>query len=217
VHHSELTPGREMLGPMRMRGMAVAGACVVVGLVGAACSSGPSTSGSTTTTTQKSTTTTTAAATTTSVTSPPTTTAPAGVAACTSSHLSATLGQFQGAAGTEGVPIIFTNTGLSTCTLQGYPGVSLVGANGVQLGSPAVRQGTGPGPLVQLAPNQTTTAQYLQPIGGAYNCTLITAMGLRIYPPNQTGALFAPSSGLMWCSAFPSTALQIYPIGEAIG
>jgi hypothetical protein len=201
-----------MLTPMRMRGMTVAGACVVFGLVGAACSSGPGhTTGSTTTTTHKSTTTTAAP------TSTMATTAPPGVGACTSSHLSATLGQPQGAAGTEEVPIIFTNTGPSTCTLQGYPGVSLVGANGVQLGSPAVRQGTGPGPLVQLAPNQTTTAMYLQPIGGAFNCTLITAMGLRVYPPNQTGALFAPSSGLMWCSAFPSTALQIYPIGEAVG
>jgi hypothetical protein len=205
---------------MRMKGITVAGAFVLFGTVAAGCSSGPSKSASSTTTTHH-TTTTTVAPTTTSApvatTSTSTTAAPTGVGPCTSGHLSVAIGTIQGAAGTYGVPIVFTNTGTATCSLQGYPGVSLVGANGVQLGTPAERVGTPPGPVVQIANGQTATAMYLQPIGGAYNCTLVTAMGLRVYPPNQTGALFAPSSQLMWCSAYPPTALQIYPVGQAAG
>jgi len=50
------------------------------------------------------------------------------------------------------MPLEFTNISHHTCTLYGFPGVSTLGADGQQLGRPAVwNQGEKPR-LVRLAP-----------------------------------------------------------------
>ena len=67
----------------------------------------------------------------------PTSSIPSRLQRCTSSHLSVALGEGNGAAGTIYFPLTFTNTATSTCTLEGYPGVSLVGSHGDQIGSPS--------------------------------------------------------------------------------
>ena len=112
---------------------------------------------------------------------------------------------------------MFTNTGNTLCTLQGYPGVSAVVANGVQLGAAATRRGTSPGPLVALEPQQTTQAifTYTDPMVQCQNP--IAALGLRVYPPNQTAALFLPTSAVGECPGPPNGNLSISPIGLAIG
>ena len=89
-------------------------------------------------------------------TASPPTTAVAGGSLCTSGQLSVTTGSSQGAAGTEILPLVFTNTSSEMCTLQGYPGVSAVIANGVQLGQPATRGTNTSTPVVALEPGQTT-------------------------------------------------------------
>jgi hypothetical protein len=144
----------------------------------------------------------------------PISTLPAAGGPCASSHLSLSLGQGQGAAGTVELPLVFTNTGTVACTLQGYPGVSAVGANGVQLGVPAVRRGTAPGPLVTLASGGTTRAlfTFTNPL---IQCSApTTALGLRVYPPNQTEAAFVPTTAVGECSGPPNGNLFIYPIGD---
>ncbi|MFE2029109.1 DUF4232 domain-containing protein, partial [Streptomyces hygroscopicus] len=40
------------------------------------------------------------------------------------------------------LPLVFTNKGTTTCTLTGYPGVSLVDSAGSPIGDPATRRGT---------------------------------------------------------------------------
>lgn len=156
---------------------------------------------------------------TTSSTSGPTTTgtAPSDAQPCSSAQLSVSAGQSEGAAGTEILPIVFTNTGSALCTLQGYPGVSAVVANGVQLGAAATRRGTSPGPLVALEPQQTTQAifTYTDPMVQCQNP--IAALGLRVYPPNQTAALFLSTSVVGECPGPPNGNLSISPIGLAIG
>jgi hypothetical protein len=131
--------------------------------------------------------------------------------------LGVSAGQSQGAAGTEILPMVFTNTGGTICTLQGYPGVSAVVANGVQLGVPAVRRGTAPGPLVALEPRQTTQATFTYTDPSVQCQNPITAKGLRVYPPNQTAALFLPTSAVGECPGPPNGNLSIYPIGLAVG
>src|SRR5439155_26053040 len=84
---------------------------------------------------------------------------PAGPPACPTSSLQVKLGISQGYAGGVYVVIDFTNTGASTCTLFGYPGVSLVkGPPYTQIGLAAKRSTTTPKTLVTLAPGATANA-----------------------------------------------------------
>ncbi|HEY1466855.1 MAG TPA: DUF4232 domain-containing protein [Acidimicrobiales bacterium] len=209
---------------MNRRGLQIGCAVVLAGAAAAGCSSGGSATKTTkttttTTTTQKHPTTTTRAPTTTTTgapstttSGPTTTTTAAGVPPCTSAKLSVAVGQSQGAAGSLIVPLVFTNTGSSTCSLQGYPGVSIVGANGAQLGAAAARTGQAT-PLVTLSAGQNTTAIFRQANPGILNCTPVSATGFRVYPPNQTAALFAADPSLTTCPGNPQESPQISPVG----
>jgi hypothetical protein len=88
------------------------------------------------------------------------------------------------------------NTGSSTCTLYGYPGVSWVrGASGIQTGAAAVRQPdpNGTETTVTLAPGALASAP-LDIVDAAVippsECKPVAVRGLRIYPPGQKAALF---------------------------
>jgi hypothetical protein len=119
----------------------------------------------------------------------------------------------------------FTNLSGHACTLRGYPGVSAVGLNGRQLGSPA-GWGSSTTTTVRLASGHTATAElqitdtgnYSQcfqrlPQGPGRPGILPTAAGLRVYPPNQTAATVIPyplqacaHTGPVWIHAGPVTA-----------
>ena len=92
----------------------------------------------------------------------------------------------------------------------------LQSTNGVQLGSPASRGGSTTPPLTSLEPRQSVYATFTYPNSGNIcgNAGTPTA-GLRVYPPNQTAALFAPFTYASVCSTAPgaSSGLIIYPIG----
>src|SRR5215471_13137854 len=88
--------------------------------------------------------------------SPSGTSTPAGAPACATSSLNVKQGASSGYAGGVYVSIDFTNTSGSTCTLFGYPGVSLVtGPPYTQIGLAAKRTPRTPPELVTLAPGAT--------------------------------------------------------------
>ncbi len=115
---------------------------------------------------------------------------PATAAACPTRSLGLKLGLAQGAAGSTFQVIDFTNISNATCTLYGYPGVSLAGGKPVtQIGLAADESHATPRKLVTLAPGAVANA-VLQ-IAHAANfpaasCHPATADYLQIYPPNQT-------------------------------
>ena len=129
---------------------------------------------------------------------PSSSSAPAGPPACPTSSLQVKLGVGQGYAGGVYVVIDFTNTGASTCSLFGYPGVSLVkGPPYTQIGLAAKRSTTTPKKLVTLAPGATANA--LLQIVDALNypkttCDPVKATALKIYPPNQTEPVYLPTT-----------------------
>ena len=112
---------------------------------------------------------------------------------CTTAQLQGSLGRSEAGAGQLYVPIVFVNTGSKPCELRGFPGVSLLGGDDVQIGQPATRNGA-EGPTVTLAPNGTASAllRTANGTGGTSNCTA-TASTIRVYPPDNTGALFISS------------------------
>ena len=122
-----------------------------------------------------------------------------GTPACTSAHLQASLGGGAGAGMSQNhTGLQLKNTGSSTCTLYGYPGVSWVrGASGIQTGAAATRQAdpNGTEKTVTLAPGGLASAP-LDIVDAAVippsECKPVAVRGLRIYPPGQQAALFLP-------------------------
>ena len=126
----------------------------------------------------------------------PTATPSTAVASCASSGLTAKVDTSQGgaAAGSVYVPINFTNTTGSTCTLFGYPGVSFVTSpSGSELGRAATRVSP-TAALVTLAPGGVAHATIQVAQAANYSpsdCVPVTAHWLKIYPPNQFTAIYA--------------------------
>ena len=131
------------------------------------------------------------------VTSPSPSASQAGTQACANGTLQVKLGPSEGYAGGVDLAIDFTNTSSAACTVYGYPGVSLVSSAHAEIGLAAKRTTTAPVELVTLAPGATGTAQ-LQ-MADALNfptstCGPAQAADLRVYPPNQTTAVFLPDT-----------------------
>ena len=177
----------------RTRYSAAAAALIcVAAAAGCSSSSAPTTPGTTSPTTPSASSTGTAPAT--SPGTNPTTPTVAALPACQTSSLQVKLGLSEGYAGGVYQVINFTNTSSASCTLYGYPGVSLVtGPPYAQLGSAAKRSTTIPVKLITLAPGETADAQ-LQIVDAlnypSATCGPTKATALKVYPPNQTAPVY---------------------------
>jgi hypothetical protein len=132
----------------------------------------------------------------------------AGPAPCATSGLSVKLGAGNGAAGSTYVPIVFTNTSGSSCSLFGYPGVSFVsGQGGSQIGSAAQRDSTQAAQNVVLAAGGVAHA-FLRVVQAANfpvaDCKPVTASTLKIFPPEQTVPLYLSFSSKTCASTAPA-------------
>ena len=122
-----------------------------------------------------------------------------GPAACPTSSLQVKLGAAQGYAGGVYEVIDFTNTSDSSCTLYGYPGVSLVtGPPYTQIGLAAKRTAAST-PVKQVTLAVGATANALLQIVDALNypgasCGPTKATAVKVYPPNQTVPVYLPST-----------------------
>ena len=181
-----------------------------VALLFAACGNDNNSGHGSTTTTHKSAS---AASTssTTSTTSAPATTKPAtpttGTAAAACSHITATAGQGQGAAGTITGVITVTNTGPSACTANGYPTMALYSGSGAPLTVAMVNGLTvnlsppadaGPS-AVTIAPSSTAQFAYQfsdVPVGEETSC-----------PSSESVSVTMPGA----TSGSPAFALAIAP------
>ena len=120
--------------------------------------------------------------------------APGAAAPCPTRSLGLKPGLSQGAAGSVYQVLDFTNISNVTCTLYGYPSVSLAGGHPVtQVGLAASEDPTTPRKLVTLAPGQVANA--LLRIVDALNfpaskCGPVKTQWIQVYPPNQTTPIF---------------------------
>jgi len=137
----------------------------------------------------------------------------AGPAGCATRDLRAKAGVAQGAAGSVYQVIDFTNISNVTCTMYGYPGVSLAAGTPVtQVGRAASRSTVARPTVVTLAPGQTANA--LLRITQALNypsatCSPTKTTYLQIYPPNQTTPIYLAYSST-GCS---SNSVNLLTIG----
>jgi Protein of unknown function (DUF4232) len=156
----------------------------------------------------------------------PSSTGSAGVTGCATSGLKVKVDTAQGgaAAGSTYVPIDFTNTTGSTCTMFGYPGVSFVtGAPGSQLGRPAKRNPADQATTVMLAPGAVAHATLQVAEAGNYDpsaCKPVTAHWLRVYPPNQFSPVYAKYTVQVCSAKLPhglGSQLGIYVVRPGAG
>jgi Domain of unknown function (DUF4232) len=112
--------------------------------------------------------------------------------ACATSALRVWLGvPGEGAASSIYYPLELSNVSSHTCTLFGFPGVSAVAPGGAQLGSPASRDHSDPTLLVTLSPGATAHVLLRIVAVGVFppsTCQPTNAIGLKVYPPNNTAA-----------------------------
>ena len=132
-------------------------------------------------------------------TAAPSSTSTPAISGCQTSDLTLTLGPGDGAAGHEYFALKFTNTGTTTCTLTGYPGVSFVtGTAGQQLGAPAQRatNATAVGITLQPGSAGVATIGVTQALNyPAATCQPTPVTGFRVYPPNETASAFVAYAG----------------------
>ena len=100
-------------------------------------------------------------------------------------------------------PIDFRNTGASSCTLYGFPGVSFLTADGSQIGAPAQRQSGVPLVTVTLAPGASAYSSVGVTDPGIPPCSSAsTATQVRVFPPGQTQSLLvAVPTGIQVCAS----------------
>lgn len=112
-----------------------------------------------------------------------------GTPMCATSQLSARLGGSDGAAGSLFRYLVLTNHSGTTCHVTGFPGLSLLDANGKQIGAPATREHNGYAPVV-LRPG-ASASDTIHTINHMGTC-LPTSTSLRIYPPGNRASLVFP-------------------------
>jgi hypothetical protein len=129
--------------------------------------------------------------------------APASTAApkCATAALTAWMpaGPGNGYAGGAVYELEISNTSARACTLYGFPGVSALGSNGHQLGSPASWDHAHPSQLLTLSPGATAHAVLrivdVSVLGNPKQpCNPAKAAALRIIPPNDRTSIEIPFS-----------------------
>ena len=159
-------------------------------------------------------------------TKPPVQTAPRMPASqCPVSALRVTVSGIRGgaAAGTNYVPLDFTNISSHSCEMYGFPGVSFVtGHPGTQIGDAASRVTTFGSETVTLASGGT--AHSWLGIADAGNfpasaCRPVTAHWLKAYPPDQFAALYASFTTTVCSKKITggSTPLTVTPVRPGPG
>lgn len=115
------------------------------------------------------------------------------VSRCQTAQLRATLGGQNSGVGSIFTTIVLRNVSRQSCSVTGYPGISLVDGAHRQIGRSASWD-AGVVRWFALRPGEfaSTTVRSLNPGTGTTNC-LPTSEALRIYPPNARTALLVPA------------------------
>jgi hypothetical protein len=118
---------------------------------------------------------------------------------CTVTDLKMTLGRGDPGAGNIYFPLDFTNTGATACTLDGFPGVSLLRGDGSVIGKPADRQPV-KASAVRVAPGETVEAD-LHTVnegikdGGCWRKPTL----IMVYPPGSKQSMTLATSNPVVC------------------
>ncbi|MFI8003601.1 DUF4232 domain-containing protein [Streptomyces sp. NPDC086010] len=128
---------------------------------------------------------------------------------CAAGDLKPRLGSADVGAGNIRFDLELINEGDAPCSLQGFPGVSLLRGDGSTIGVPATREG-GQGTLVKLAPGKSAhaTLHTLNKGIKGPDCWPAPTL-LKVFPPGLKDSLTLRSSTPVVCGdTFTVTALR---------
>lgn len=113
---------------------------------------------------------------------------------------------------------MLTNSGSRTCTLRGYPGVSLRHGD-TQIGAAAQRDHTVPASTITLKPGESAHSALRIVNAGNFDsadCTPTDADSMLVYPPDQTDAMSIDATGITGCANADTQILyvQVFQQGE---
>ncbi|MER6139980.1 DUF4232 domain-containing protein [Streptomyces sparsogenes] len=135
--------------------------------------------------------------------------APAARRICSKDQLKLSIGRADIGAGNVYVPLAFTNTGDASCTLTGFPGVSLLDGPGTAIGEPAKRRGPA-GSTVVLKPGGSAYASlHTLNKGVSDKPCWRTASEIRVYPPDSYRSMKTSAHSFQVCGGvFEVTAVE---------
>lgn len=150
------------------------------------------------------------------------TSAAVALSSCSSASLQASLATGGGSGAGTALPyLVLKNTGASSCTVRGYPGVSFVGSqNGTQLGAAGLQVDESAVQTVTLAVGQAAHSQLRISRGENYpadKCSPAQADGFRVYPPDEVQALFVAASGFTACTSDSVSLIMVGPMEPGEG
>ncbi|MBA6435872.1 DUF4232 domain-containing protein [Streptomyces sp. GMR22] len=118
---------------------------------------------------------------------------------CSKAQLTLSVGRMDIGAGNVYLPLVFTNRSTTTCTLTGYPGVSLLDSTGAVIGDPATRRGP-TRPPVSLPPGASASSS-LHTLNEGMNDTPCrrAAARIRVYPPDSFDAMNVSARSFRVC------------------
>jgi hypothetical protein len=118
---------------------------------------------------------------------------------CSTEQLRLSLGRKDVGAGNVYLPLVLTNKSTGTCTLTGFPGVSLLDSTGSAIGDPATRRG-GPRSTVSLPPGSSASAMLHTLNEGTTDkpCRRASAR-IRAYPPDSFTSMTVPARSFRVC------------------
>jgi len=157
--------------------------------------------------------------------SAPSTTAPGsatpGSHRCRTADLTVKTGEGGGAAGSRSINLVFGNKSDRACTLFGYPGVSWVaGDNGTQINAPFAREAGESGKkTVTVKPGGVAYSLLIWPYYVNFDrteCEPVEVRGYRVYPPDETAAIFVSSPQTV-CSAKGVGTGRVHPVATRAG
>lgn len=112
----------------------------------------------------------------------------------------------------------FTNTGSASCTLYGYPGVSLDNSGG-RIGAAATRAHARPSALITLPPGGMANAPVQVADAQNYptaSCSPDSATFMMVYPPGETRAIDVPFKAT-GCRKSSASILSVQAVTSGAG
>ncbi|AEM83366.1 hypothetical protein Strvi_3701 [Streptomyces violaceusniger Tu 4113] len=108
---------------------------------------------------------------------------------CSKTQLTLAAGRVDVGAGNVYLPLVFTNKGSTTCTLTGYPGVSLLDSTDAAIGAPATRRGPTHSPITLPPGGSASAALHTLNEGMTDTPCRGAAARIRVYPPDSFDAM----------------------------
>ena len=143
-----------------------------------------------------------------------------GTTVCASDNLSATLAEGSGGgAGSDYPYLVLTNNGDASCTVTGYPGVSLT-SGGEQIGAAAERDDSVTPTTITLEPGESAYSELQIANAANYDtdaCKPQAADAILVYPPDQTKAISVSTSAYTGCSSEDIQLLTVRALPKGSG